>query len=202
MLILGHLGFTLAAGKTAEAAYDKVSQRQVAPGSSSFDHRLLAVGALLPDLIDKPLFWLPFLDFFDVSRAVGHSLLFPLLLVILWRAGPERLRRIMLPLALGSLLHLVLDGLLAEPQALLWPLLGWEFVQDGPSDLFSSLPIPWELPWNLSWLAVSELLGAAMGGVLARRWWRERKGRRPEGGGVRRYMPAGSLVAESGPQVR
>jgi membrane-bound metal-dependent hydrolase YbcI (DUF457 family) len=192
MLILGHLGFTLAAGKIAEAAHEKVSHPQSARGSNSFDYRFLVVGGLLPDLIDKPLFWLPFLDFFDASRSVGHSLLLPLLLLLLWRTGPDPLRRLSLWLAVGCLLHLILDGVLSTPQALLWPLLGWEFLRGGPRDIFSSLPIPWELPWNWTWLIVSELLGAAMSGAIVLGSWR--KQRKPSWGNV--SVRTGSPVFE------
>ena len=92
-------------------------------------------------------------------------------------------------------MHLVLDGVFETPQTLLWPLLGWDFDRGQASDLFNSLPIPWELPWNLTWLAVSELLGASMGGVIALRWWREHRERSPGDGGVRRKSPEGSAVA-------
>ena len=200
MLILGHLGFSLAAGKTAEAAYERVSRRRI-PGSGLFDYRVLAVGAMLPDLIDKPLFWLPLPEILDVSRLLGHSLLLPLLLMVLWWAGPARLQRISLTLAVGSLMHLVLDGVLATPQTLVWPLLGWEFNQSGPGDLFTSLPIPWELPWNLNWLVVSELLGAAMCGVLALQWRWERRGR-SSGYGRVRHVPTGLPVAARSTQGR
>jgi len=61
------------------------------------------------------------------ARTFGHSRLLPLLLLILWWAGPVRMRRATLTLGLASLLHLVLDGVLSTAQTLLWPLLGWEF---------------------------------------------------------------------------
>ncbi len=141
----------------------------------------------MPDLIDKPLFLLPFPEALDVSRSFGHSLLLPLLLLILWWAGPDRLRRATLTLGFATLLHLVLDGVISTPQTLLWPLLGWEFDHGGASDLFTSLPIPWEPPWNLHWLVVSELLGAAIGGVVAWGWWRDR--RRKSAGRARRRLP-------------
>lgn len=197
MLLLGHIGLTLAAGKTGEAAYDKVSRGRVIPGSGLFDYRLLAVAALLPDLIDKPLLLFPLPEALDISRSLGHSLGLPLLLMVLWWATAGRTRKIALTLAVGSLLHLVLDGVITTPQTLLWPILGWEFEHNGPSDLFTSLPIPWELPWNLSWLALSELLGAIAGGVVGLMWWRDRRGRYSPGGIAPQKLPLGPPAAES-----
>ena len=186
MLLLGHLGFTLGAAQAAEAAHHNASRRRGFPGSNFVDYRLIAVGAMLPDLIDKPLMLLPLPEVLDVSRTFGHSLLLPLLLLVLWWAGPVRMQRATLTLGLASLLHLVLDGVLSTPQTLLWPLLGWEFERSGPGEIFTSLLIPWGLPWNLNWLVVSEFLGAAIGGVVGLRWWRERRGAMVKNGVHRR----------------
>jgi len=121
MLLLGHLGFTLGAAQAAETAQHNASRRRGFPGSNFVDYRLIAVGAMLPELIDKPLMLLPLPEVLDVSRTFGHSLLLPLLLLVLWRAGSVRMRRATLTLGLASLLHLVLDAVLSTSQTLLWP---------------------------------------------------------------------------------
>lgn len=93
------------------------------------DLRLLMFGALLPDIVDKPLsFWLLPEAVNHSTRSVGHSLLFnaallATALVVLWLAG----RAWPVALALGSIGHLLLDKMWEIPAILLWPFLGWSF---------------------------------------------------------------------------
>jgi len=80
----------------------------------------LALGSILPDIVDKPLgliiYGTPMM-----GRIFAHTLLFLLLLFALaflwrdWRVGS---------LAFGVLIHLLLDGIWGTPQVLFWPLLG------------------------------------------------------------------------------
>jgi hypothetical protein len=93
------------------------------------DLRLLIFGALLPDIIDKPLsFWLLPEAVSHSTRSVGHSLLFNAVLLaaalavlgLAGRAGP-------VALALGSIGHLLFDKMWEIPAILLWPFLGWRF---------------------------------------------------------------------------
>ncbi len=90
------------------------------------DLRVFLVGALLPDLIDKPLGRILYGTF--GCRAFGHSLLF-LLIVALAGLGLYRLRHqtALLALGLGALSHLLLDGMFLDGQTLLWPALGLSF---------------------------------------------------------------------------
>ena len=174
MLILGHVGCALAATQAGEAAYKRVSGRRFSAAAKLIDYRLLAVGALLPDIIDKPLSWLILPGVLDgITRNIGHTLLFPLLLLVVWRLASGRSPNFLLPLAIGSALHLLLDGMFTMPNTLLWPFMGWAFVDGGHTDLFSSLPIPWALPWNVHWLEFSELLGGVYIAHILFKVWRE-----------------------------
>ena len=95
--------------------------------------RWLALGCLLPDLLDKPWFlWMEELHTPSGSRLFGHTLLFCALLglaAFLFRSPALR------ALGLGVLTHLALDlaGELAAGMRpiwkgwLLWPLFGWRF---------------------------------------------------------------------------
>lgn len=82
-----------------------------------FDPRLLMLGAVLPDLIDKPLghLLLPM----NNGRIFAHTLLFA---VVLLCAGIAY--RKLLPLSLGVSFHHLFDNLYLEPGATLWPFLG------------------------------------------------------------------------------
>ena len=89
--------------------------------------KVLLVGGLLPDLVDKPLAW--GLDVLPASRALGHSLLFlvPLLLIVALFARRAGQVTAAAALAVGALSHVLLDNLpvLWNPDesaaSLLWP---------------------------------------------------------------------------------
>lgn len=92
------------------------------------DRRLLpiaAAGALLPDLIDKPLGHLLLADSIDDGRIYMHGLfiVFFLLLagILLWR---ERRSFVLLALALGILSHQILDAMWEVPVSWFYPLFG------------------------------------------------------------------------------
>jgi hypothetical protein len=79
-----------------------------------FDHRLLVVGALLPDVIDVP---------FGGAR-VAHALVAPvtvLTLVMLATRGRRAVRRSLLAVPIGMFLHLVFDGAFRDATPFWWP---------------------------------------------------------------------------------
>lgn len=111
LFLLGHLGI----GSWAAA-------RRVRAGQLGW----LLFGTLLPDLVDKPLYYaLVFttgrrgaeLGLITGTRTFGHTLL---LLVVLWLVLP---RRIGAPLALGMITHLALDEL-GDVLGIFLPVLG------------------------------------------------------------------------------
>ena len=116
------------------------------------DLRFLAVGALLPDLIDKPLGTILLPAVFNGNgRVVGHTLLFStvLMLVVLLATRRGRIRRRWMALAVGSLIHLLLDAMWTVQETLLWPAFGWAFPPGIPeywSNLLDSLlSDPWRI---------------------------------------------------------
>lgn len=98
------------------------------------DLRMLVLGALLPDLIDTPV-GLMFYSRLHGVRLVTHGLLLAALVmvavVISTRRG--RPRKMWMPLAIGLLLHMLLDAMWLDPETLWWPLLGWSFSPAGPA---------------------------------------------------------------------
>ena len=88
-----------------------------------FDYRLLAVGAVLPDLIDLPgghARWAH-----SLTVAVGV-----LVLVMVVTAGRKPIRRLLLALPIGMLLHLAWDGAFASTSVFWWPFTGsWGHVR-------------------------------------------------------------------------
>ncbi len=102
----------------------------------NMDLRFLAVGSLLPDLIDKPIGSVLFVETFQTARVYGHALVFPVALLVavmlLTRRGTLR-RKALLGLPIGALLHLFLDGQWANPEGFWWPFLGLDFPEMDPA---------------------------------------------------------------------
>jgi hypothetical protein len=85
----------------------------------AFDYRFVLVGALLPDLLDAP---------FGGAR-VAHTLLasaIALVVVMLATQRRRRVRRSLLAVPIGTMLHLVLDGMWTVTELFWWPLFGGE----------------------------------------------------------------------------
>jgi hypothetical protein len=160
---LGHLGL---GKKIAARPYRRFS---------SVERRAFFLGTLLPDLIDKPLFYVPFwltarrggaAGLLSGTHLFAHTGLFLIALVIgarITRSAPLR------AMAIGVATHLALDcvGLSMGLGTLLWPLLGWHF----PVYPFKNLGQHLATILNPVTLA-GELFGAA---ILA---WDYAKGRR------------------------
>ena len=92
-----------------------------------FDYRLVAVGALLPDLIDKPLAWFILGDRVEDNHLFAHTMLFGLLLGLPGLYLASRGNPVLISLACGVIVHLSCDPVLREPRTLAWPLYGWTF---------------------------------------------------------------------------
>jgi membrane-bound metal-dependent hydrolase YbcI (DUF457 family) len=104
MLFFAHIGLALFAANFAKR----------------LDLAFVALGSLLPDIIDKPLgafvFGTP-----AMGRTFGHTLLF-LLLIAMLAAYKRDIS--LASLSAGVLSHLLLDSMWNSPVILLWPLLG------------------------------------------------------------------------------
>jgi hypothetical protein len=160
---LGHLGL----GKKIAA----LPYRRFSP----IEKRAFFVGALLPDLIDKPLFYVPFWITGRRGAAAGilsgthlfaHTALFLLVLALAALATRSlRLRAV----AIGVTTHFVLDlvALSMGLGTLLWPVFGWRF----PVYPFRNLGQ--HLATILSPITLAgELLGAA---ILCWDYWKGRR---------------------------
>jgi inner membrane protein len=160
MFLLAHTGITLGSalflGKVLSKDYSHHSPqtRAVASVSSSprverhathtddnlpwftsmarrMDYRLILVGSLLPDIIDKPVGTFLFPEFFGANRIFCHTLLF---LVIISSAAVYLFKRQgqtwLIALSFGTFVHLILDQMWLAPRTLLWPAYGWAFERE------------------------------------------------------------------------
>jgi hypothetical protein len=82
------------------------------------DHRVVVLGALLPDLVDAPFGGARLLHTVAASAAL-------LVVVMLVTRGRRHARRRWLFLPVGTFLHLVFDGMWTRTQTFWWPAFGW-----------------------------------------------------------------------------
>jgi hypothetical protein len=84
-----------------------------------FDYRLLIVGSVLP-----------LADGLTGGARVFHSLTFSVVLLavlMLATSGRRPIRKLLLGLPIGMILHLVFDGAWSDTEVFWWPAFGWSF---------------------------------------------------------------------------
>lgn len=155
----------------------------------AMDVRFLALGAILPDLIDLPV-GIALWDRFESVRLMSHSIALGavLLVVVLVVTRRGRRRKQWIMVAVGVMLHLVLDAMWNLPETLWWPFLGSEFTATGFSTFGAYLrdlvmdPLMW----------AGEVAGAVYLVRLAR------KSNLGEAGSRRAFFETGALSAPIG----
>ncbi|MDD5094916.1 MAG: metal-dependent hydrolase [Dehalococcoidia bacterium] len=155
VLIFGHIGITtgIALGldkalhrkgssKSSTSQKTQASSDVSSPDTGSWviDYRLVLLGSMLPDIIDKPVGDYFFVNTFGNGRIFAHTLLFLLFLLSiglcrLWRGG----RAGVLIVALCSGFHLILDRMWRTTQTLFWPIDGWSFPKYPHTDFWHTL---------------------------------------------------------------
>ena len=185
MLVLAHTGITLGAAVLISGA---VAAKLPVPASplkrlsswltqlaKRIDIRLLFVGALLPDMIDKPLGQLILRDSISNGRIFAHTLLFFVIIALpglyIYR---KRQRLWLLVIAFGVLMHLVLDAMWQAPEIVLWPLYGWAFPREDLADWVPETLLA--LVKNPA-VYIPELIGAVI--VAAFAWFLVRRKKTP-----------------------
>jgi membrane-bound metal-dependent hydrolase YbcI (DUF457 family) len=125
----------------------------------SFDYRLIAVGALLPDVIDV---WVG-------HRALAHTLLFAvgeLAVVMAITVNRRPIRKRLIAIPIGLLAHLVLDFVFTQQRLFWWPAFGsWRSYA-----VFPPVPV----------LVVRELVGLVVAVQVVRRFGLRDPDRRAE----------------------
>jgi membrane-bound metal-dependent hydrolase YbcI (DUF457 family) len=166
MFVFGHLGIGL---KTAQ------------PFRRGLPLKPLLIGTILPDLIDKPLYyglsWATGRHGYELglisgTRTFGHTILFTATLAVVAAA---RRSRVFAALALGAATHLILDVVTDvftrradfSLRVLFWPLLGWQFPGYAYSGLREHLS-----QYHEPFILYAELIGAA---ILFIEWRRARR---------------------------
>lgn len=156
------------------------------------DLRWLAVGSLLPDLVDKPFGSVLFNETFGTHRLWAHALVFPALLLVatlVVTTRGSRWRAALIALVIGSTVHLLLDGVWTDPETFWWPVFGLDFPQVPDSAIGPLLRRMVQSP--LMW--AGEAVGLA---YLIYLWRRHLSGP----GEVRRFLSDGTAPLRTGPE--
>ena len=151
MLFFGHIGATMGAAKACNILASMIkpsnshepnssSRFDMAIGSGrlhlyelwnrlkhrtgSIDYRMVLLGSLLPDIIDKPVWLFVSSDTLLSGRNYAHTLLLHLILFIGGLVLIRYKKSWLLIISLSSFMHLILDQMWNSPVVLLWPLLG------------------------------------------------------------------------------
>jgi inner membrane protein len=149
------------------------------------DYRLVALAAIGPDLVDKPLAWVYFYKRYKSAVLFAHTLIAHL--AVLWVVGYYAPRAWLYGLAFAG--HALLDRLWHFPNTFYWPFRGWRFHVWGKRGSEQS-----EIA-KAYWYAFTrrpELWGWEVGGLLAILWfvWRHRLF---EGPRLRRFLLTGRV---------
>jgi uncharacterized membrane-anchored protein len=138
MYVLAHIG--IATGVLLALAH------QHGKDVSRHDIRLLVIGAMLPDLLDKPLN----IAGLSAGRRLAHTTLFAVVCLLLC---PVEIHE----LAFGSIMHYTLDALWRAPAVLFWPLRGISL----PSTPYD-VAYYWERVMESGYVQATEVLGAVI----------------------------------------
>jgi inner membrane protein len=105
------------------------------PVAKFVDIRVLLIGSLLPDIIDKPLGHLILRETLSNGRTFGHTLLFFLLITIIGVYLYKKSHKTwLIALSFGTSIHLILDQMWQNSHSLFWPLFGLYFEKTNISD--------------------------------------------------------------------
>ncbi len=130
MLLLAHMGITLGA---AGCVKGYLEHRGLENYAEAVDYRLVLLGSILPDIIDKPLGGLILRETVGNGRIFSHTLVFLFMLITLGMIMFFKLNRPgLLVIGMGSAIHNILDGMWASPETFFWPLYGWSFARGNP----------------------------------------------------------------------
>jgi membrane-bound metal-dependent hydrolase YbcI (DUF457 family) len=114
----------------------------------AMDLRYLALGAILPDLMDTPIAVVTWSSW-QAPRLVTHSILFGSMtmvaVLVMTRRGARRKQWMLV--AVGILMHLGLDAMWADPNTLWWPFLGWEFTTSSMATFRAYAASVFSDPW-------------------------------------------------------
>lgn len=124
MLVLAHVGLTVGMAQAVEHIAKNGGNGKA---GLRLDYRLVVLGSMLPDLIDKPLGHFILRDTLNNGRIYCHTLAFALIFLVFALIALRLGKAGLMVVWSGLVVHLVLDGIWRAPATLFWPLYGWSF---------------------------------------------------------------------------
>lgn len=174
MFLFGHIGLTLGIFFGLGFIIPRIK--------TILDPKYLVIGALLPDLIDKPLGRVIFASTFANGRIIGHTLLFFLIISLIGLYFYDKRGDIkVLTLSTCSFFHLIEDKMWTNPQTLFWPLFGLSFPKGNVDDIgleYLIREFKNSFILHLSLSSVPEVLGMGVIVVLTLHWLIKRMGKK------------------------
>lgn len=123
MFILGHIGVTLGMAFIIDQLILKNKKMKK---RLSINYLVIAIGSLLPDLIDKPIGHILLRSSVSYGRLFAHSLLFIFCLATVGYFFKKHQNNIF-QLLFGTSMHLIEDRMWKMPKILFYPLYGFDF---------------------------------------------------------------------------
>jgi hypothetical protein len=161
MLIFGHIGITLG---IAFIIFQFVLPR-IGIRPKRINYLFVALGAILPDLIDKPIGRILLGESVANGRLFGHSLLFVLILLMLGFFLKDH-REEVFCLSFGAFMHLIEDRMWENAATFFYPLYGLGFpkgtVIGGNWYEYFLLAFTKSYVPALSYVFVSEIMGTVI----------------------------------------
>ncbi|MGB9939993.1 metal-dependent hydrolase [Methanosarcina sp.] len=128
MFIFGHIGITL--------GIFYLLSRLSSKNNFWINVPWIVIGALLPDIIDKPLGRIILAETIGSGRIFAHTLLFGFLLGLAGYYLYSQQKPELLVIAGASFCHILEDQIWNTPEVFFWPLFGWGFPEDTISGSF------------------------------------------------------------------
>lgn len=118
MLIAGHIGLTVGVVKI----YEKMTKKNSTKDSNFIDYRIVVLGSILPDIIDKPLVQIIYGLRNHDGHLIAHSFIFSALLIALGIIifFTKKNKNVLL-LGICSLIHQLFDKAISMPNIFLLP---------------------------------------------------------------------------------
>lgn len=153
MFVLGHVGISMGIVLAFVLYYTKYIAKGITSNSllDKIDFRIIAVSAMLPDIVDKIIGMWILGEEVSNGRIFTHSLITVTIFSLAFlNISKIKFSKITIPTlyVFPVFLHLVLDGLWELPGTLFWPLMGTRFprvdVEFGDYfELLLSSPVAW-----------------------------------------------------------
>jgi inner membrane protein len=124
MIFFGHIGITTGIARF----YEKIFKKNKLKNNLDIDYRFIILGAVLPDLVDKPIQAVVDRGIVLEGKLIGHTLLFALFFIIMgYICLKQKKNTKVLTVGICCLIHTILDIMWVFPNVYFYPIYGIRF---------------------------------------------------------------------------